>query len=524
MDGRVADRRVADRRIADHRVAATQAALALALALGCLGLLERLLATADRRPAAADLLEAAAAADPPAPAAPPPGHLLVVLVDGLRVDDAGRLTAWQALAPVSARAVIALPTPTFSRPFYHLLFTGVPPDASGVRSNRFDDPARHEAVPARVRAAGGHVAFVAEGLDWLRRLHGRPGDGGADGDDALGAPLDDALVRWRAAPPPALLVVHVLAVDAASHGHGVGSAAHRAALERADEVVARAARAAQGAALVVLSDHGHIAPGGHGGPEPEVARAPLLARAPGLAPGRLADDVDAERLAATLAAWLGVPPPRTAVGAPVAALAPPGTTPDLAHHRRLAAAVDAGRRADLDDLARRRAWLVPLAAAALAVAWRAARLPAALLPFALLWPALVVGLHLLLGRPLTHSALDTTALHSARVAALGLLAALATGAAAARWTPARRAATLVAWSATACALLTSAWAGLALGPWPLDPRARYLPLLALGAAGAALVGVAVVFVVSGWRDCRRARAAIDSGAWADTGKTTRSAR
>lgn len=167
---------------------------------------------------------------------------------------------------------------------------------------------------------------------------------------------------------------------------------------------------------------------------------------------------------------------------------------------------------------------MPLAAAALAVAWRAARLPAALLPLALLWPALVVGLHLLLGRPLTHSALDTTALHSTRVAALGLLAALATGAAAARWTPASRAATFVAWSATACALLSSAWAGLALGPWPLDPRARYLPLLALGAAGAALVGVAVVFVVSGWRDCRRARAAIDSGAWADTGKTTRSAR
>ncbi|MCO5166800.1 MAG: alkaline phosphatase family protein [Planctomycetes bacterium] len=478
----------------DRRAAAWTAAVAFVLALGALGLLERLLATADRPPGFDLTAQAAPAPDRP------PGHLLVVLVDGLRVDDAERLPAWRALAPSSAVATIALPTPTFSRPFYHLLLTGVPPDASGVRSNRFDGRARHDAVTDRVRAAGGSAAFVAEGIDWLRRMHGRPGDGGTDADDALGAPLDEAVRRWRAAPAPSLLLVHVIAVDEASHAHGVGSAAQRAALERADATLARLARAAEGAPVVVLSDHGHLDAGGHGGHEPEVARAPLLARALGLPPGRLAEEVDATRLAATLAAWLGVPPPLTAVGAPVEALAPRGATFEVERHRRLAAAVEAGRRAERERLARRRTWLVPLALVALTLAWRATGSTPALLPAALLWPALVVGLHLLLGRPLTHSALDTTAHHAPRVAALGVLAALATGALAAARVGPRRAALLVGWSAATSALLAGAWVGLALGPWPLGPRERYLPLLLAGAAAAALVAVAITLAAGAWRE------------------------
>src|SRR5690606_12326387 len=142
---------------------------------------------------------------------------------------------------------------------------------SGVRTNRFDGPARYDSLTDRVRAAGGRVFFVADGLDWMRTMHGRPGDGGSDARGSV-EDLDGVLRELAAAPAPSLLVVHTTRVDHSAHLDA--AALHSAALRQADRVLARLREAP--CTLVALSDHGHVPGGGHGGPEPTVARAPLL--------------------------------------------------------------------------------------------------------------------------------------------------------------------------------------------------------------------------------------------------------
>jgi hypothetical protein len=67
---------------------------------------------------------------------------------------------------------------------------------------------------------------------------------------------------------------------------------------------------------MVGADHGHLARGGHGGPEPEVCHTLWLGLWPhDAAPVVPRDRVSAERLAPTFAKLLGVPPPTEALGA-----------------------------------------------------------------------------------------------------------------------------------------------------------------------------------------------------------------
>lgn len=476
MDALTGVAALADRPVDGRKVAIAMACVAIAMAVACGAMAEYLLESMNAEPAAAARLRAL----PERTAFGAPGHVAVVLVDGMRTDEAARLDAWRLDA---WKGEMSLPLPTLSRPFYHLLFTGVPPDGSGVRSNRFDRRARHESVPDRVRAAGGRVFIVADGLDWMRRMFG--GDGGSDAHGSIDAPLDGFLREWRAAPAPALLIVHAVGTDATAHAGGIHTAAHRAELARADRVIARVAAA--GTPLFVLSDHGHIERGGHGGPEPEVARAPLLWRG-----GETHGVVDPTRLAATISAALGVAAPRSACGS---ALGRNDEAP-------ASAIVRASRHVDRASLAGRRMWtmLVVFFGALLSLgpikrAYRFDRsVPIAIVSF----PLFAIAAHYALGLPLSLSAIDGTLSHSSRIAAIGVASAiaaflLALGAGSGP-VPARirRAAAAVGWSAWACALHTTGWVGFALGPWPLDALDTYLPLLACGASGAGLAAMAIV--------------------------------
>lgn len=496
---------LADRPVDGRAVALVMAAVATILALGCVLGVEHLLASACVEPESARLLRRHAS---PVPSAPGPSrHVALVLIDGMRVDEARELPALRALAPESARGTIALPTPTLSRPFYHLLLTGVPPDASGVRSNRFAGRARFDSVADRVRDAGGSVSIVAEGLHWMRRMHGRPGDGGSDAPESIAGALDEHLRAWREAPAPALLIAHFTSTDGTAHRSGIRSAAHRRALEDADRTIARVAERAP--VLFVLSDHGHRDAGGHGGPEPEVARAPLLVRAPGLEPAVLERSLRATELAPTLAAWLGVGSPRSALSAPAPELVTARF--DRREPARLASLARQARSAERLSRLDRQRWLVPLvlliSLLSLGPIKRAYGFDRAM-PLALFtWPLLVALGHLALDRPFSYSAIDGTHAHIARVAGLGAVAALLAlglarlasrrGDARARW---RRSAAGVGWSAAVSALLSVAWVGLALGPWPLSPLESYLPLLALGAAAPALAVMALVLLATRLRE------------------------
>src|SRR3569623_2241427 len=89
--------------------------------------------------------------------------------------------------------------------------------------------------------------------------------------------------------------------------------------------------------LIVTADHGHVAPGGHGGPEREVAHVPLILVGKGVRPGAHAHARTID-FAETVSALLGVASPGHAEGRALTELL--ALTPDQAVRRD---AADAAR-------------------------------------------------------------------------------------------------------------------------------------------------------------------------------------
>jgi hypothetical protein len=248
--------------------------------------------------------------------------------------------------------------PSWSRPNYVSILTGVPPFASGVRTNHHTTPVALDSLMDRARAAGLRVASATD-YDVLPRLflRARPRaandiappplpEGVLDIDDVdtvaddeeiakavrapdadLQSPFDDA----RYAPWPGgfseagdalaagnadLVVLLLGAVDAAGHAHGGASPEYRAAAAVADHALARALARIdlEHDAVIVTADHGHTSRGGHGGIEPEVMTVPLIAAGAGITPGAAAVDARLIDIAPTVSTLLGIPAPGHGLG------------------------------------------------------------------------------------------------------------------------------------------------------------------------------------------------------------------
>lgn len=224
----------------------------------------------------------------------------VALVDGLGADAAAALPTVKRLGDGGARIALESELPTFSAPNFVALTTGVPPIWSGVRTNGARAHVPLDDLPAAARRAG--VPVLASGSpSFVRALD-------LDGQAPAQLSLESMLAR-----PPAheLAFVHFDEVDRAGHLYGAASPAYRRAAERADVWLARlwAALDPERDVLVALSDHGHRARGGHGGDEPAVRRAFLVARGAGIEPGTYAE-ARMRDVALLIARLAGIEPPR----------------------------------------------------------------------------------------------------------------------------------------------------------------------------------------------------------------------
>jgi hypothetical protein len=314
-------------------------------------------------------VEPALARHPPAiqdPATPRLARrVFVVVIDGLRLDRSYELPFLDELRRRGVDGEATSHYPTWSRPNYVSILTGVPPHASGVRTNHHATPVQLDSLMDRARAAGLRVATATD-YDVLPRLflrrqgHGpppapaeldaraadAPQDPGAETapdldsleqpaalpgirapDADLASPFDDA----RYAPWPGgfseagsalaaghadLVILLVGAVDAAGHAYGGNSPQYRDAAVIADRAVARVLARVDLSrdAVIVTADHGHTGRGGHGGVEPEVLAVPLVAAGAGIRPGATALDARLIDLAPTVSALLGLPAPGHGLG------------------------------------------------------------------------------------------------------------------------------------------------------------------------------------------------------------------
>jgi type I phosphodiesterase/nucleotide pyrophosphatase len=280
-------------------------------------------------------------------------RVFLVVIDGLRLDRSYELPFLDDLRRRGVDSEATSHYPTWSRPNYVSILAGVPPRASGVRTNHHATPVQLDTLMDRARAAGLRVATATD-YDVLPRLflrrqgNGPPpieldldGDGlpdpgteqtgaqpGIRAPDAdLASPFDDA----RYAPWPGgfseagsalaerhadLVILLVGAVDAAGHAHGGDSVQYRDAAITADRAVARVLGRVDLTqdAIVVTADHGHTGRGGHGGVEPEVLAVPLIAAGAGIRPGATVADARLIDIAPTVAALLGLPAPGHGLG------------------------------------------------------------------------------------------------------------------------------------------------------------------------------------------------------------------
>jgi predicted AlkP superfamily pyrophosphatase or phosphodiesterase len=246
------------------------------------------------------------------PSAPTLRHVLVIGVDGVRFGLLGaELTPviWAFgrsgfLTPV----MIDESTPTWSGPCWATLVTGCGVGEHGITGN---DLTGHRLA--------GHPDFVTvatrAGLRTLLAVNGwRPlalaQDGGpqfaAAGRREFVPAAGPGLAAWDAADEavtaraarilagegPRLSFGYLGAADVVAHALGAGAAyreAARAADQRAGRLLgalrARPGYAQEGWTVLVVTDHGHLDQGGHGGREPEVVTAWAAAAGPGVTPG-----------------------------------------------------------------------------------------------------------------------------------------------------------------------------------------------------------------------------------------------
>ncbi len=268
------------------------------------------------------------------PSGPTLRHALVIGVDGVRFDLLSQDTTpsiWSFgqtgfLAPVS----IDEATPTWSGPCWATIATGAGVAAHGITSNnltghRLADHPDFVTVATRAGlstllavSAWPPLALPEDGgplfAEATRREFVAVTETSLAGWDAADEATTDLAAGILAEDGPRLSFVYLGAVDIAGHLTGAGAAyrdAARAADRRVgrllDAVRSRPSNQQEGWTVVVVTDHGHLDQGGHGGREPEVATAWAAAAGPGIDPGGSPVITRQDQIAPLVLAALGHP-------------------------------------------------------------------------------------------------------------------------------------------------------------------------------------------------------------------------
>ncbi|MEZ0395415.1 MAG: alkaline phosphatase family protein [Anaerolineales bacterium] len=274
---------------------------------------------------------------PLADSAPAPGEalgnpltrrLVIVLIDALRYDtstDAALMPTLNRLRAEGASAVMHSRPPSFSAPGWTTLLTGAwpdlndsqpmnPPDEFSVRAFTQDN------LFAAADRAG--LRTAVSGYTWFEGMLAASGvDTGfytLGEDDAADRDVVAAALPWLT-DDYQLILIHLDQVDYAGHHQGGPRSPNwAAAASRSDALLAQIAAALdlEQDTLVIVSDHGQIDQGGHGGAEAVTLVEPFVMTGAGVRPGEYAD-VQMVDVAPTLAVLLGTNLPASGQGRPL---------------------------------------------------------------------------------------------------------------------------------------------------------------------------------------------------------------
>jgi len=269
-------------------------------------------------------------------------YVIIVLVDGARPDIIDKVGG-EGFSLLKKEGVLfsnayAL-SPTYSIPARAAISTGLPHEISGVTSNWYKKGVL--SIPS---------------IFSLAKIYGLKT--GAIGDSSISMLFKDYLDTYIEIPEtsghmkksteeavkiitsgelPNILWVGFADVDEVGHSHGALSSRYEEAIAEASKSIIKIIEALKlrriddRTVLVVLSDHGHLDQGGHGGDELEVRRIYLSIMGPSIKKNvTLNIDIYYTSIASTIAFILGLPPELISYSPPLSSAFSEEQLPSLA--------------------------------------------------------------------------------------------------------------------------------------------------------------------------------------------------
>ena len=237
-------------------------------------------------------------------------HILVVVVDGLRLDASANMDSLNRIRSIGASFTSVTGLPSLSLPAATTICCGALPEISGVTTNWYRREAP-DSIFDRARATNLTTAVVAGG-SWFM-LFGRSIDlkEVVNGErESYDRDVFESSMMLLPSRSPNLVLIHFTNLDEVAHDHGGNSPEYRSAVVLIDSYISSIVNSLKldEWTIVITSDHGHIDAGGHGGPEPEVTRTPLVIGGRGITHLQ-GGNVSQAAIAPTISVLLGVPPP-----------------------------------------------------------------------------------------------------------------------------------------------------------------------------------------------------------------------
>jgi hypothetical protein len=257
---------------------------------------------------------------PPVPGqalgAPITRRVVIVLIDALRYDTSINSTVMPFLNKLrtkGASAIMHSLPPSFSAPGWTTILTGAwpeindsqifnPPDVLSARAFTQDD------IFAAAQISGLHTAV--SGYKWFEGMLSNSGvDAGfytSGEDNSADIDVVNAALPWLTGDYQ-LVLIHLDQVDYAGHHEGGPDSPNwNAAAARTDKMLSQIVASLDLTldTVLVISDHGQIDRGGHGGPEPVTLIEPFILVGSGVIPGNYGN-LNMVDIAPTLAALLG---------------------------------------------------------------------------------------------------------------------------------------------------------------------------------------------------------------------------
>jgi len=221
----------------------------------------------------------------------PAPRVRVILIDGLSASTAHTLTTWSSLCKRGLDLDVDVGFPTVSLPVEVSLWTGLTQQQTGIvfRSDRPLVPPLAKSIPSDVpgsRAVAENHGYIVRSIGFASTLPPAADSPVKDRDAEAWKTKWEAAARDAVTSDARLAFVHVLRVDTWGHRKGRDSDEYNQAAREADAILGRLYAAAPDARWFLLSDHGHLAEGGHGGEEREVRQVEHCIVGPGIEPRR----------------------------------------------------------------------------------------------------------------------------------------------------------------------------------------------------------------------------------------------